>query len=92
MATRSVKLRDLRTATEASIKAVLGRKQVFRPGVLVGLWLDKSALNKLDIGPAQIAGNIAKQVTSISGIRVTPGTKLVRGGVLVGYIAPKVFR
>jgi hypothetical protein len=92
MASRTVKLKDIRSATEASIKAVLGKRFVSRPGVLVGLWIDRTAIGKLGAGANQIAKDVARQVSVTSGIRVVPGIRPVRGGVLVGYIQPKLFK
>lgn len=92
MAAKTLKTMDLRAATAASIQAVLGKRFPGRPGVLVGLWLDRGVIGKLGIGPAQIAKDISKQVSVTSGIKVTPGTKAGPGGVLVGYIQPRIFK
>lgn len=91
MASRSVKLKDLKAATEASVRAVLGKKVTGR-GVLVGLWLDKAAINELGVSANALARDVSKQVSAISGIRVTPGIKPGRGGVLVGFIPPKLLK
>ena len=85
MAARSVKLADVKAATAASVKAVLGKNIVMRRGVLVGLWIDKTAMNKL-------ARSVASQVSRSAGIKVTPKIKTVRGGVLVGFIPPDVMK
>ena len=90
MATKSIKVTDLRAATEASIKAVLGRQFIRRPGILVGLWIDKTAIAKLGIGPGKIANDIAREVSAAAGIRLIPGVRPGKGGVLVGYIQPKI--
>ena len=92
MAARSVKLKDLRAATEASVKAVLGGRFVTRPGVLVGLWIDRTSINKLDVSAGTLAKNLAKQVSVISGIKVTPGIRPGKGGVLVGFIPPRIMK
>jgi hypothetical protein len=92
MAVKSIKLTDLRSATEASIKAVLGRKFPGRPGVLVGLWIDKASIKKLDLNPAGVARQMAGRVSVASGIKVKPGIKVAGGGVLVGYIQPKILK
>jgi hypothetical protein len=92
MAVKTVKAKNLRSATEASIKAVLGKGFVPRPGVIAGLWIDKGTLGRLDVGAAALAKDLAKQVSIESGIRVTPSIKPGKGGVLVGYIQPKLFR
>ncbi len=90
MPAKSIKLKDLRSATEASIKAVLGKKFVGKPGVLVGLWIDKNAIPKLELKPNDVARELARQVSVSSGIRVTPGIRPGKGGVLVGYIQPRL--
>jgi len=92
MATKSVKLIDLKSATEASVKAVLGRKIPGRPGVLVGFWIDKSSIKDLSLNPSTMAKQVARQVATASGIKVRPGTKPAGGGVLVGYIQPRILK
>jgi hypothetical protein len=56
MASRTVKLKDIRTATEASIRAVLGKRFVSRPGVLVGLWIDKGKSANCHLNPRRGCG------------------------------------
>jgi len=92
MATRSVKLADLKSATDASVKAVLGRKFPGRPGILVGLWIDPASIKELRLSPATVAKQVARQVTVASGIKVRPSFKPAGGGVLVGYIQPKILK
>lgn len=92
MPPKSVKLKDLRSATEASVAAVLGRKFPGRPGVLVGLWIDRAQLRDLKLAPSKIAGDVARSVSLASGIKVKPGFKTIDGGVLVGYIQPRIMK
>lgn len=92
MGTKSIRVKDLRAATEASIKAVLGKAPLRRPGILTGIWLDKSSISRLDTSPARLAKDIASSTARLSGIRLTPIVRPVKGGVLVGFIPPKIQR
>ena len=92
MPSKTVRLTDLRTATEASIKAALGRSVVPRPGVLVGLWLDQRAIKAGKVSATTLARRIASDVSRKAGIRVTPVTRPVGRGVLFGYIQPRIRR
>jgi hypothetical protein len=91
MAPRTVKLADLRTATEAAVRIAVGRKLPGAPGVLVGFWVDRATLKELKRTPAQIARSVGNQVYIATGIRVRPGVRPGGGGVTVGYIVPKVW-
>ena len=71
---------------------MLGKKFVTGRGVLIGLWLDKAAIGKLGVSANALARDVSKQVSALSGIRVTPGVKPGRGGVLVGFLPPKLGR
>ena len=86
-----VKVKDLRAATVASVRAVLGKKFV-GGGVLVGLMIDKTAIDKLDVSATQLAKDLTKQASLASGIKLTPGVKPGKGGILVGFLPPKIAR
>jgi hypothetical protein len=98
MPRKIVTTKDLKTATEQSIKAVLSRRlsdkvlldQQFskRPGVISGFVALDDVVAGLDNTPQSIAKEIAQGVGSASGIRVTPATVKFPGGVLIGYVPP----
>ena len=92
MAAKSVKLKDLQTATARSITALLGKKYIGRPGVLAGFWIGDEDLNNLAVTPTALAKKVASSVKLASGIAVKGATQPVRGGVLVGYIQPKILK
>jgi hypothetical protein len=89
---RTVRRSDLRSATEASIKAILGKQLVRRPGILAGFWIDKASLSKLEVTPTQLARQVAGTAAKLSGIRLTPAVRPGNGGSLVGFIPPRIFK
>ena len=92
MASKTIKLKDLRAATAASVNAVLGKTFIRPPGVLAGFLTDEAALNRLGTTASKLAKDVAGQVSRTSGIRVTPAIKAGPGGILVGYIQPRLFK
>ena len=92
MAARTVKKVNLKAATAASVKAVLGAKPQLRPGILVGFWADRESLAKLKLTPAAAAKQVALQVSKTSGIKVTAGVEAAGRGVLVGYYPPAIMK
>ena len=91
MPRKTVRLTDLRSATEASVKSVLGRKAAVRPGVLVGLWVDKPSIEGVGPSPMRVARRVASQVFLATGIRVRPAVRTDGGGVTIGYVVPEVW-
>ncbi len=85
----TLKVRDLRSATDASIKAVLGKKFPGEPGIIAGFWLDDASVKTLDVSPLALAKDITKRASIASGMRLTAETLKRPGGILVGYIQPK---
>jgi len=92
MAKKTVKLSDLQTATAASIKAVLGKQFIKRPGVLTGIWISEEQIAQLSSSPTALARQLASRVSVDTGIKVKAATQLTRGGVTVGYIQPKIMK
>jgi hypothetical protein len=90
MAKKSVKLKDLQAATAASIKAVLGKKFVGRTGVLAGILIDPEQIQSLTTNPTTLAKELAAGVSAASGIKVKPAIQIGKGGILVGYVQPKI--
>lgn len=87
---KTLKQTDLRSATLTSVRAVLGKAVPPRPGILAGYWLDDAKLKRLGREPEDLASEIARQVSAKSGIKVTPGIVGGKGGVLVGYVQPRL--
>ena len=89
---KSVKLKDLRSATAASLKAVLGKKVVGKVPIICGIVLQEEVLAQLERAPEDLAKGIAKEVSVASGIKVKPGVQVGPGGILVGFIQPKILK
>lgn len=85
-----IKLKDLQSATAASIKAVVGKRFPGKPGVIVGFWLDNAAVKAQGQTANAIAADVARQVGAASGLRVKPAILKRPGGVLVGYLQPRI--
>jgi len=65
MATKkSVKLTDLRSATAASLTAVLGKKVVGKVPIICGIFIDKQEVQRLDRAPDDLASGIAKEISA----------------------------
>ena len=91
MAKKNVKLKDLRSATEASLKAVLGKKIAGKIPIICGILIEEKILADLERSPDELAKGIAMDVSVASGIKVKPGIQKAPGGILVGFIQPKTF-
>jgi hypothetical protein len=89
---KSVKLKDLRSATAASLKAVLGKKIAGKVPIICGIVMQEEALAQLDRAPEDLAKGIAKEISLASGIKVKPGVQKGPGGILVGFIQPKIVK
>ena len=87
---KKLALKDLQAATMASVRAVLGKGFPPKPGVLAGFWLPDRSVDDIERKPEDIAADIAKDVSRLSGVRVRPGVVRGGGGVLVGYIQPRI--
>ena len=92
MGTRSIKVKDLRVATEASIRAALAKTPIKRPGILTGFLLDKASIARLDVSPGRLAKDIASSTGKLSGLRLRPVARRVPGGILVGFMPPKIMK
>jgi hypothetical protein len=79
---------DLKTATLASVKAVLGRGIPGRPGILTGIWVKNDVLEEQEISADAIAKSIAKQASAASGFKLKPQVIAGDDGMLVGYRTP----
>ena len=87
---RTVRLKDLQTATAASIKAILG-KPIKKPGVIAGFILADRTAAALGKTPLALAKEVAAGASKASGIRLKPAVqKLPGGGILCGYIQPRI--
>lgn len=87
---RTVKLKDLQSATAASIAAVTG-KPLKKPGVLAGFILADAVAEKLGKSPLALAKEIAGSTSKATGLPLKAvAQKLPGGGILCGYIQPKV--
>lgn len=77
----------LAAATQASIKALLGRPRTADRGSLAGFWLDKK---KIPAGrePLDIATEIASSTSIAVGQKLQPGVMQTARGILVGYLRP----
>jgi hypothetical protein len=88
----TIKIKNLAAATTASVKAALGKEIPKKPGTLAGFILKDRELAKLDVSAASHAKTVAKDVSLASGIKLTPGTQRIPGGVLVGYRVPAILK
>lgn len=87
---RTVRLKDLNAATAASIKAVTG-KLPKKPGIIAGFFLADAAVARLSQSPAALAKEVAAGASKASGIKLKAVVqKLPGGGILCGYIQPKI--
>jgi hypothetical protein len=87
---RTLKVQDLKSATAASVRALVGKALPRLPGVLAGILISEEALAKLKKSPATLASLITKQVSAASGLTLRPGTVRGPGGILVGYVQPNI--
>jgi hypothetical protein len=85
---KTVERVNLAAVTSASVKSVIGRGKLPRPGILVGLLVDRGLVDALGKSPNVLARDIAREASAASGLKLRPGT--VRGprGILVGYYPP----
>lgn len=92
---KQVKLKNLAAATKASVQAALG-KELIRTlgpgGITAGILLRDTELAATEAKPLDLAKSIAKQVRVESGIKVTPQVTKLPGGILVGYILPRLMK
>jgi hypothetical protein len=79
---------NLAAVTAASVKAVVGRGKLPRPGILVGLLVDRDLLDSLDTKPDALARGIAREASAAAGLRLRPGIVRGPGGILVGFYPP----
>lgn len=89
---KRVQLKDLAAATRSSVQAAVGKEllQSIKPGVLTGLVLKGEQLAVLERSATELAKEIARGVSTSSGIKVTPGVQqLPEEAVLVGYMIPR---
>lgn len=91
---KRLQLKDLATATKASVQAAVGKEllQSIKPGLLTGLVLNDQQLAALGRTPKEIAKEIAKGVSANTGLRLTPGVQQAPDAVLVGYLVPRTVR
>ncbi len=90
---KSVKLKNLAAATKASVAAALGRAVPRRPGTLAGFIVRDAELAKLGVSAKTLAGEVAKDVSVTSGIKVVAAPPVrVPGGILVGYRVPTLMK
>lgn len=90
---KKLKLKNLAAATKSSVQAALGKQatRALRPGgITAGILLKDTEIAGLTATPAEIAKTIAKQVRTESGISVTSQVTKIPGGVLVGYLLPRI--
>lgn len=86
----TLKLQDLKSATAASIRAVLGKGLPKRPGIIAGFWMDEAQIKASRMTPEAIAKKVASQASAASGVKLTPGLVRGGGGILVGYVQPAI--
>jgi hypothetical protein len=91
---KKVQLKDLAIATKSSVQAAVGKEvlQNIKPGILTGLVLNDQQLAALNRTPIDLAREIAKDVSTTTGLKVTPGIQKASGAVLVGYLVPRIVR
>ena len=53
---------------------------------------DFTKLEALGRDPKDLAADISRQVSITSGIKVKPGISRGKGGVLVGYVQPRILK
>lgn len=96
MAARSkqVKLKNLASATSASVKAALGKQLGMKAkgGITAGIILNEAEIARLSAKPLDVAKEVAKQVRIQSGISVKPQVTTIPGGILMGYQLPRVMK
>ncbi|MCC7539348.1 MAG: hypothetical protein IT379_24200 [Deltaproteobacteria bacterium] len=87
---KTIARKDLQAATTAAVRAVLGKGFPPKPGVVAGFWLPDKVLDGIDRKPEAIAADVARNVQGLSGVRVRPEVVRAGGGILVGYIQPRI--
>ena len=88
----SLKVADIGTATAASVKAILGRAKPVKPGIIAGIVLDPRSVETLRLAPQALATKIAGRTSKAIGIKLKPAVVRGPGGILVGYIQPRLVR
>lgn len=89
---KKVKLTDLRSATAASLKAALGKKIAGKVPIICGIFVEQQEIERLDQSGDALAKEIAQQVSIASGIKVKPGAQKIPGGIIVGFVQPKILK
>lgn len=92
---RRVPLKSLAAATTLSVKAALGKEvAIGKPGTLAGFLIRDADLVRLGGDAQALARQVARGVSAASGIKVKPDIAKLPGGggILVGYILPRVMK
>lgn len=82
---------DLAKIAAASVTARLGKQPSSGPGILTGMIVRPDAIAALGKTPATLAAEIAKDVSTKTGLKLTPKFVAGDGGILVGFLPPKIF-
>lgn len=92
--TKTVKLKNLASATTASVQAAIGKQlgKSLKGGITAGVVLNDAEIEQLAAKPMDLAKDIARQVRAQSGISVTPQVATVPGGILMGYQLPRIMK
>ncbi len=82
---------DLAKITSASVAARLGKKLPAGGGILAGILVEPNDLERLGVSAAALARGIAADVAADTGLKIVPKTIKVPGGILAGFMPPRVF-
>jgi hypothetical protein len=92
--TKTVKLKNLASATSASVQAAVGKQlgKSLKGGITAGIVLNDAEVARLAAKPMDLAKDITKQVRAQSGISVTPQVTTIPGGLIMGYQLPRIMK
>ncbi len=82
---------DLAKITSASVAARLGRSLPAGGGILAGILVKPTDLERLGMSAAALARDIAGDVANETGLKIVAKTMKVPGGIIAGFLPPKVF-
>jgi hypothetical protein len=82
---------DLAKIISASVTARLGKRLAPGGGILAGILVKPGDLERSGVSATSLAKSIARDVAEVTGLKIVPKTIKVPGGILAGFIPPKVF-
>ncbi len=85
---KKLALRDLRSATLASVKAAIGRLP--GGGIINGFVLNEADLDRLEQTPAALAKEVAASTGRAAGLKLKPVVIERPGTIICGFVPPPI--